>query len=80
MVLHTLQKIKATFEKVHIYMPKYGHIYKASKNKTNQDSILKLSTLKSKIITFLSVDDSIIILLSNGTLVIHIGLGMAAQQ
>ena len=48
--------------------------------KGNRGSILNLSKLKRKIIKLLSVDDSTLIFLSYGTLVIHIGSGMAAQQ
>ena len=50
------------------------------KKKGNRDSILNLSKSKRQIITLLSVDDSIFIFLSYGTLVIHNGSGMAAQQ
>ena len=48
--------------------------------KGNQNSILNLSKSKRKIIKLLSVDDSIFIFLSYGTLVVHIGSGMAVQQ
>ena len=55
-------------------------IYSVSLKKGNQDSILNLSKSKRQIIKLLSVDDSIFIFLPYGTLVVHIGLGMAAQQ
>ena len=57
-------------------------IYSVSKKekKGNRDSILNLSKSKRRIIKLLSVDDSIFIFLSYGTLVVHIGSGMAAQQ
>ena len=42
-------------------------------NKGNRDSILNLSKSKRQIIKLLSVDDSIFIFLSYGTLVVHIG-------
>ena len=45
-----------------------------------QDSILNLSKSKRQIMKSLSVDDSIFIFLLCGTLVVHIGSGMAAQQ
>ena len=52
------------------------YLYSASfKKKGNRDSILNLSKSKRKIIKLLSVDDSIFIFLSYGTLVVHIGSG-----
>ena len=48
--------------------------------KGNRDSILNLSKLTRQIMKLLQVDDSIFIFLSYGTLVIHNGSGMAAQQ
>ena len=51
------------------------------KKEGNRDSILNLSKAKRQIINILSVDDdSILMFLSYGTWVIHIGSGMAAQQ
>ena len=48
--------------------------------KKKRDSVLDLSKSKRQIIQLLSVDDSIFIFLSYGTLVVHIGSRMAAQQ
>ena len=53
---------------------------KKKKKKGNRDSILNLSKSKRKITKLLSAVDSIFIFLSYGTLVVHIGSGMAAQQ
>ena len=53
---------------------------KIEREKRNRDSILDLSKLKRQIIKLLSVDDSIFIFLSYGTMVVNIGSGMTAQQ
>ena len=50
------------------------------KKKGNRDSILNFSKSKRQTIKLLSVEDSIFIFLSYGTLVIYIGSGMAALQ
>ena len=50
------------------------------KKQGNGDSILNLWKSKRKIMKLLSVDYSIFIFLSYGTLGVHIGSGMAAQQ
>ena len=55
-------------------------IYSLSFKKGNRDSILNLSNSKIQITKLLSVDDSIFIFHSCGTLAVHIGSGMAAQQ
>ena len=62
-----------------IHLQDFG-IVQCELKKGNGDSILNLSKSKRKIMKLLPVDDSIFLFLSYGTLVVHIGSGMPAQQ
>ena len=62
------------------YMPMPIQCIQCELKYGNRNSILNLSKSKRNIMKLLSVDDSIFIFLSCGTLVVHIGSGMDAQQ